>query len=125
MGAEYPHAVTVKQQNTIGGAFVLPAGVPQVVEAWRLNPRAAQQVAFRVFLDNNGINPISSVTVRGSNVAGGGQPYSDTVLLPIFPGDRGWFEFPGPCPEYWQLEATSAAGTTCSWGWSEVFIVQS
>jgi len=126
MGAEYPHAVTVKDQNlAIGTGFVLPPGMATIVQPWTQNARAAMQARFLVGVTNQGANPVTSVTVRGSNTPAGGQPYSDTVAPPIMPGDTAWFEFPGPCPEFWQLECTSLAGTTIAYGRSEVFIVQS
>lgn len=125
MGAEYTHAQTVKDQVTLGTGFNLPPGMSTIVQAWRQNARAGYQVRFLVGVTNQAANPVTSVTVRGSNTPAGAQPYSDTVAIPIMAGDTAWFEFPGPCPEYWQLECTSLQGTTIAYLRSEVYIVQS
>jgi hypothetical protein len=124
MGAEYTHAVTVNNRQTVNpGPVALPAATPTVLQAWTPNARSGQQLRFLAWIDNSGANPITAVTIRGSNALAGTSPYSDTNALIIAPGQRAWFEAPGPPPEFWRLEATSLLGTTCAFGWAECFVV--
>jgi hypothetical protein len=98
--------------STQAGGVVLPLGVPTIAMAWSQNPNHAWQAGFLIGIRNTGANPITAILVQQSEALAGTFPFNinDAVALPA--GETRWYRME-PTPPYVQVQATSAAGSTC------------